>query len=484
MRAMRPLPHTVRLRGRRQARAALPLSLRLISTYAVLVTATLLVVAGLAIHLTRTHLRRELDLRLSAAVESFQEGPARRVQKPEDLAGEARKWLAAQAFPEEQVAAVRTAQGEVLSSSGGIDLRRVPGSLDLLTSRRSRWREVDSPFGPIRALTVPLTIGGEQAGTLVVAASRSRAQATLSALLSGIAWASGIGLAFAALLGFAAVHRTLRPLQRMSAAVDAIQATGDLSRRVSLPGPADEVGRLAEAFDRMLARLEEVFRNQRRFLADASHEMRTPLTVVRGHLELLKDRATEGEAGRSLSLALEELDRMTRIVEELLLLARLDEGLALAREPVEVELVLREALLRGMLAGRREAAVEVSPGLYVLADPDRLLQVLTNLITNAVQHGGDDVTVRMRARRDGGRVTIEVADDGPGVPQDDLPHVFERFYRGSASKGERMGAGLGLAIVDSLARAMGGEVTLRSKAGEGTTFTVSLPAASPASGAG
>jgi two-component system, OmpR family, sensor kinase len=277
------------------------------------------------------------------------------------------------------------------------------------------------------------------------------------------------------------VRRTLRPLRRMSDEVGTIQSTGDLSRRVDHTGPQDEVGRLAQAFDRMLARLEDAFASQRRFLSDASHELRTPLTVVRGQLELLEAGLHSAEARRSLALATEELERMRRIVDDLLLLARLDEGMPLVSEPVEVELVLREALLRGMLLARLESRVETEPGLYAMADPDRLLQVLTNLVTNAVRHAGAEATVTLRARRDDGRVAMEVADDGPGISPEELPHVFERLYRGSAARAEApTGAGLGLSIVASLTRAMGGDVEVDSKRGQGTTFRIWLPAADAA----
>src|SRR5207244_7030981 len=148
-------------------------------------------------------------------------------------------------------------------------------------------------------------------------------------------------------------------------------------------GARDEVGRLAEGFDRMLGRLQEAFLSQRRFLSDASHELRTPMTVVRGQLELLAMDVESLAGRRSMSIAVEELDRMGRIVEDLLLLARLDEGMLLARETVEVELVVGEALLRGMLMGPGEVTVQVPPGLTVLADADRPVPVCPQAVAAA-----------------------------------------------------------------------------------------------------
>jgi len=313
---------------------------------------------------------------------------------------------------------------------------------------------------------------------------------TVAHLLSAVAWASGLGLAFAVALAFVSVRRTLRPLSRMAAEIDAIEPRGELPAclAATVDAPDDEVGRVADAFDSLLVRIDEAIASQRRFISDASHELRTPLTVARGQLELV-GRLADPDADRSVRLALEELDRIGATVEELLLLARLDEGLPLGREAVEVELVLREAALRGMLLGQGPGGPRASPnhkitvdapaGLSAVADPDRLLQVVSNLIGNALRHGGSGVTVTLAAWTDGGGwVVVDVVDSGPGIPAADLPHVFDRFYRGSAARrGVPGGAGLGLAIVASLVEAMGGTLSVRSAPGRGTTFSIRLPAA-------
>jgi two-component system OmpR family sensor kinase len=457
---------------------ALSLSARLGITYALLVAATLLVVAALAAQLTRSSLTSALDDRLEAVVESFRGGPGSRVADEVQLFEESQRWLAATSFPEDQVVAVRV--GKQVRSSGGIDLGAIEGIDRILVAGTSRWWDVDSDRGPIRALTVPLLLDRNRVGTLVAAASRGTEESTLTALVWGMGWASALGLLFATALGVLTVRRTLRPLRRMAAEVDAIQRTGDLSRRVGSEGPKDEVGRLAVGFDAMLARLEEAFVSQRRFLSDASHELRTPLQVARGQLELLEEGLRDAEGRRSLAVASEELERMRRIVDDLLLLARLDEGMPLRREPVEVELVVREALLRGMLLARREHQVDVDPGLYADADPDRLLQVLTNLVTNAVRHGGEQAVIGIAGRSAGDRVEIEVSDTGPGIPHQELPHVFDRLYRGhTARTGAPGGTGLGLSIAATLTRAMGGDIVVRSEPGQGATFTVRLPAPPP-----
>jgi signal transduction histidine kinase len=463
-------------------RRSISLTVRLALTYALLVGATLLVVLGLAVQLTRSYLSSSLDRRLTSTIRSFQTGPAIQVRQPEDLLSQGSRWLSVSAFPGDQLVAIRgpDADGDgaddVLTNSGGIDVDQVAGGPDLLFATESRWWNLQGPDGSFRALTVPLQLEGDQVGTLVVGASRGSEEGTLAGLVSGIVVASAIGLGFATLLGVLVVRRTLRPLRRMATEVATIQSSGDLSKRVDHRGPRDEVGQLAAGFDRMLSRLEAAFASQRRFLGDASHELRTPLTVVRGQLELMEEGLRSPEARRSLALATEELERMRRIVDDLLLLARLDEGTPLHREPVEVELVLREALLRGMQLARREARVDAEAGLYAMADFERVLQVLTNLVTNAVRHAGEDAAIILRARRDGGRILIEVEDTGPGIPPEELPHIFDRLYRGSAAKAaEPAGAGLGLSIVASLTQAMGGDVGVESAPGQGTTFRVWLP---------
>jgi len=465
-----------------ERRRAVSLPTRLTAIAALLVAATVLVVAGVAVRLMRDDLGSSLDRRLDSAAASFRDGPAARVTDPGQLASEARRWLAVQAHGSDEVIAVRTADGDILSTSGGVDLGAVDRRDDLLAATRPRWWTVAGPDGAgrLRALTVPLVLGGRPIGTLLVAATTAAVDRTVDHLLSAVAWASGLGLAFAIALAFLSVRRTLRPLSRMTAEIDAIEPRGELPSHLAaaVDAPGDEVGRVADAFDNLLVRIDEAIASQRRFISDASHELRTPLTVARGHLELV-GRLDDPDADRSVRLALQELERIGTTVEELLLLARLDEGLPLAREAVEVELVLREAALRGMLLGQggNKIDVDAPEGLLVVADPDRLLQVVSNLTGNALRHGGDGVAVTLAARPAGAGVVIDVADTGPGIPAADLAHVFDRFYRGSAARrGAPGGAGLGLAIVASLVEAMGGTVSVESEVGRGTTFSIVLPA--------
>ena len=457
-------------------RRSLPLQFRLTAVYGLLIAATLLVVAGVSIAIARSHLDSSLDAQLGGTAQSFRSGPALRADNAHGLRIQTQRWLGEHPLPAGQMAAIRIAGGQVLTSAGGLALFEIPTPRTLLTATRVRWWTLHGSEGPVRGLTVPIVSGTRQLGTLVLLAYEKPISTTLDALLLGIAGASAIGLALALAMGAVAVRRGLRPLSRMTAAVAGIEATGDLSRRVWTGGRSDEVGRLASAFDRMLARLEEAFGTQRRFLADASHELRTPLTVARGQIELLADEL-DADKRHLCVLATDELDRMARIVDDLLLLARLDEGTELRQEPVEVELVLREALLRAMLLAPRKVSVEAEPDLFVLADPDRLLQVLTNLVANAVQHTDERGRIVIASKRQNGHVLVRVSDNGHGIPPDELAHVFERFYRGRAAKANAAGgSGLGLAIAASIVTAMHGTIGARPTSERGAAFTVTLPA--------
>lgn len=460
-------------------RRALPLRARLALTQGLLVAATLTFVVGLTVNLTHTYLTRELDARLLATVQEFAAGPARRMRSADELPARVRAWLATRAMAPDEVLAVRTRGGLVISAGGPFDLARVDGIAGILQATTPRWFIRDGPGVRVRLAAVPLLLDGVPVGTLVVATPKTRLRASLRALTWRIILPSALGLALALMVGSLAVRQSLRPLTQMLQQVEAIHSSRDLSRRIGAAGPPDEVGRLAAAFDRMLARVQEVFRAQQRFVADAAHELRTPLTVARGHLDLLAQAVGTADERRSVAVATQELDRMARIVSDLLLLARLDEGLLLAAAPVDVELVAREAVLRSVAAAPHGTEVAVEPGLSVLADHDRLLRVLTNLLTNAAVHGGDAVRITLRAWRDGDHGAICVADTGPGILPEDLPHVFERFYRGAAARRGTEGVGLGLAIAASLVKAMRGEITVRSVVGAGSEFTVRLPLASP-----
>ncbi|HEX9713844.1 MAG TPA: HAMP domain-containing sensor histidine kinase [Actinomycetota bacterium] len=285
-----------------------------------------------------------------------------------------------------------------------------------------------------------------------------------------------------AIVGAAVLARTLtRPVRDLSRAAHRI-AAGDLIQRVPVEGD-DELGELASSFNEMTAGLAEAQRREREFLASVSHELRTPLTAIRGYAEALADGAVRGTAARADALRViqAEADRLERMVSDVMDLARL--GAADFRlEPRSVDLAetLRDAVAtHGARAAEAGVSLEseLPERLDVVTDPDRVHQVVSNLIENALRVTDTGGFVRVRARSSDG-IEIEVADDGPGIARDDLPHVFERSYLWSRSKGVRpVGTGLGLAIVRELVTLLGGRVDVASTPGEGTTFRIHLDGA-------
>jgi two-component system, OmpR family, sensor kinase len=323
---------------------------------------------------------------------------------------------------------------------------------------------------------------------LVVAIPLTETRQTLDRLLGVEVFVSLAVLAILALASWFIVKRDLRPLETMAVTADSI-AAGDLSRRVEPAEPRTEVGRLGLSLNTMLARIEEAFAERaatedklRRFLADASHELRTPLTSIRGYAEVFERGAKDDPEDLALAMRRieEESKRMGVMVEELLVLARLGEEREPARAPVDLMGVVDDAVsdARAAVPGRA-IELDAAERLEVIGDDAQLRQVVANLLGNALRHTPDDAAVRVRLALDGDSAVLEVADDGPGLEPDVAAKVFEPFYRADASRTRQTGgAGLGLAIVEAIVEAHGGDVTLRTTPGDGATFSVHLPLAS------
>ena len=343
-----------------------------------------------------------------------------------------------------------------------------------------------------------------QAGVLEVAAlSLEDVHATLDRLLVLELAIGALALVFAGSAGALGVGRGLRPLTRVTTTARAVAGEvsagaveggglegGGLQRRVPEGSPGTEVGRLAEAFNTMLTAVQtEVASRQdseqrmRQFLADASHELRTPLTSLRGYTELIGMRERRAgverdpESADALRRISEEAARMSRLVEDLLVLARSDQSRARRDERVALDELAGDvaADLRAAHPGR-EISVEARPGSVVRGDPDQLRRILINLLTNAAVHTAGRIRVGVAPA--GGQVRLTVADDGPGLTPQQAAHVFDRFWRAdSARTRARGGSGLGLAIVDTLVSGHGGSIDLDTSPDAGTTVTVTLPAA-------
>ena len=292
-----------------------------------------------------------------------------------------------------------------------------------------------------------------------------------------------LGVLFVASLGvgWVVAGRVLRPIGRITAVARDIQAT-DLSRRIELPGPDDELKQLADTFDAMLARLDAAFAAQRQFVADASHELRNPLAIIRTNVDvaLADPRADPDDLRHTIVVVRRASDRMARLVADLLALARRQEPI-LEHEPVDLGAAIVEASDDFMVpAAAREIVLDraIAPGVIVIGDRDALKRAVANLLENAVRLAPAGSRLRLATGSEGDRAWIAVADEGPGIAPEDQAHVFDRFWR--ADKGRARadgGTGLGLAIVRQIAESHGGRVRLQSKPGVGSSFVIWLPVA-------
>jgi len=291
-------------------------------------------------------------------------------------------------------------------------------------------------------------------------------------------------LLVAGLLSPLIVGRALRPLQQMSTTAGAL-AAGDYKQRVTVPKTRDEIGTLAVAFNQMAAGIDHAFEVRRRseeqmrhFVADASHELRTPLTSIAGYIDVLGRReVVDGETLQaSLAAMQQESARMTRLVNDLLTLTRFESGKAPSRQPLRLDQFVNQAL--DDLSLRDSGALEsrdIQPGVTVAADPEALKQVVINLAQNALKYA-PGAEQRWSVFTADGRAAIRLQDTGPGISRQDLPHIFERFYRGEKARDRSAGgSGLGLAIVRSIVEAHQGTIEAASEPGQGATFTAWLP---------
>jgi signal transduction histidine kinase len=286
-------------------------------------------------------------------------------------------------------------------------------------------------------------------------------------------------LLFAAVGGAFLARTALRPIQAITKTAQRITQAQDLRQRIPVIVPNDELGRLTETINGMLARLEDLFKAQQRLVADVSHELRTPLTTIQGNLDLLQRGAADDLSARKSTLRTmaDETARMRRLVNDLLLLAQADAGLKLHQQPVELDTLLLEVYRQAqVMAQGITVRLGAEDQALVLGDADRLRQLLLNLVDNALKHTvAETGEVTLTLRRTAGWVRVSVEDNGAGIPTEDLPHIFERFYRADPSRSRPGGSGLGLAIARWVAEAHGGRIEVESQVGKGSIFTLWLP---------
>jgi len=342
----------------------------------------------------------------------------------------------------------------------------------------------DPDIGSVRYVMGPVPGAAGQIGGLLVAASSASVLFGPGALLQSMVVSLPILMLASVLLGYWLAGTALRPMESMITELEAITDGRSLHRRLAVPRTSDEMARLASAVNRMFARLEQSFSALHRFIADASHELKTPLMVLRVGVErTLTNPRTPPENLEALDSTLAEINRMTEMVENLLTLARADEGRAsLAVLPCDLRELLSEATeTAGMLAegaGLQVTTIIPTQAVALAVDRNRIRQLLLNLVTNAVKYTPPGGTIALELDDRGDQVVLVVRDTGVGIAPGDLPHIFDRFWRADPARsrsGQPAGTGLGLAITQWIAEAHGGSINVQSRPGRGTSFTVTLP---------
>lgn len=365
--------------------------------------------------------------------------------------------------------------------SPSLALARVEGVGLRLESGGHTVATVPGPSQGSPPRVLPLTADGTLVGTLSLtfpASGLTPAETNLrNSLVNAVVIAAVVAALLALSAGLVTSRRLVAPLRRLTSAVARL-GSGDRSSRVGPIRAAGEIRQLAETFDAMAADLQSEDRLRRALVADVAHELRTPVAILRAELEAVSVGIRRFDPATVESLT-EEVDRLSRLVEDLGVLAAAEAAsLGLERTRVDVSVVAARAADR--LASRvREADVRLERQLSpadVLGDPGRLEQVVINLLSNAVKFSPRKATVELAVSRRDGEVRLAVSDEGPGIPAEEQPRVFERFYRGQGAAGTP-GSGVGLAVVAAIVSAHGGRVALESAPGRGTTFEVVLPAA-------
>jgi two-component system OmpR family sensor kinase len=383
-------------------------------------------------------------------------------------------------------------QGELLDSvhAEGIDLGS--NSIDPVGLRtaleygQESYREVTRGDLHYQVKTKPLYSPDNSTllGVLQVGTSLNGVDKFLGDLQQALFFTGISAMALTALISYLTTQQAFVPLATVTRTASEITRADDLSRRIPEFGSSsDEVGQLIKAFNQTLKRLEELFLSQRRFVADVGHELRTPLTVIKGNADLM--RRMNVMDIQSLMTIENEIDRLTRMVDDLLLLAKAEVGkLPLDKSIVELDTIMLEVCQEAMVLanGNKEIRIGAIDQVLVCGDRDRLKQVILNLVSNAVMYTQNGGVIELRLGKQAASAYLVVEDNGPGIPAEDLPRIFERFYRGEKSRArshqeDGKGFGLGLSIAYWIIHNHGGNIEVESQVGEGTSFTVWLPLA-------
>ncbi len=390
-----------------------------------------------------------------------------------------------QAFPEREIGRILDANGHLVSSPFGRAEDALPLSTEGLKALQNKqdWWETDTVSGEKTLIySRPVIVNDKVVYIVQDARPLTERDRTLESLVTTLLIASSLITLIAFGIGWVLSGITLSPIHRITQTAQTIGDERDFTRRVTYTGPPDEVGQLANTFNSMLSRLQDAFQKvehslemQRDFVADVSHELRTPLTTLRGNLGLLRRDPPPAEQADILNDMVDESDRLIRLVNDLLQLARADAGRNLAKEPVDLSEVIDETCRQArQLDPGRQIQSEVSSDLNTLGDRDAIKQVLLIALDNALKHSSGNINVS--AKLQGKQIQIRVQDFGEGVPPEKLEHIFDRFYRGEDAV-TIPGFGLGLPIAKALIERMDGAIRMTSELGRGSELILDLPLA-------
>lgn len=441
-------------------------------------TAAVMTLCLLAYGITLRNLTAEVDHTLAREASAFS-AAVRSAPASEALVGATRIYLEGRSGGQATLSPIL-----MLALEGGRTLSNSGIRLDTASGNAALRYLVPTPiFADVvfdgvtyRTLAIPvLATDGTRIGTFQAALTKGDANEVAAGVAAALGAAGVVVVFLGSILSIWAARGALRPLTHMAADASAISLASP-GKRMAYDGPPDELGMLADALNAMLERLEHAFGEQRRFVADASHELRTPVAIVRGNVELLRAGKLSGvDALESLEMIDSESKRMSRLLDELLSLARLESGL-LSFQPLEIRTVLEEGAGRVRLLGDRDVTVEGECGLWIAGDPDLLDQALLNVLKNAFAHTVDGGMITLSCESDDTHVRLMVTDDGPGIPEDELDRIFDRFYRAQGPRpSDSGGAGLGLAIAQRLVDLHGGSMSAENVPGAGARFTITLP---------
>jgi two-component system OmpR family sensor kinase len=423
-------------------------------------------------------LRGDLDSRLTQQLNRYQQVVATAANQQE-LADLTKTFLSGQQSNSLRqngyILSLQTRDGTVVSNSSEVKLEDLRVSKDLVSTGKPFFVDTRVATGSLRVAGTSVMLSGEQVGAVEIAGSLGNIADTMRRLLMLLAIGGFVGCVAVGLGSWLLLGRALDPVRRITKTAAAISRE-DLSRRIEYSGRNDEIGELAFTMDAMLDRLESAFAAQDRFISDASHELRTPLTIIKGHLQVLdRQESPDPEfVKQEHALVLDELNRMNRLVADLLTLARATRNDFLRSDQIDLDAFLESLLSQGSHLGDRRWTVDSLPGGTVVADQDRLTQVFLNLMQNAVRFTKPGQVVALGGKRVGG-VSLWVRDEGEGMTDEMVGHAFDRFCKGGERADHDEGLGLGLAIVKAIVEAHGGSVSVESRLGAGTRFVVLLP---------